>query len=169
MNIRRATTRDTEELNNLINSAYRGEYSKMGWTTEADLLDGIRTDEESLIDLIAKPGAVILKYYDDNTALKGCVYLEKNGSKMYLGMLSVAPPEQSKGIGKLLLNEGEKYAKAHGCSVVEMSVISLRKELIAWYQKRGYYKTGETKPFPDDTRFGIPKQPLEFIIMQKKI
>ena len=169
MKIRRATPEDIPELVILINSAYRGDSSKKGWTTEADLLDGIRTDADSLRHMINKTDAVILQSFDESNNLQGCVYLEKRENKMYLGMLTVSPLEQAKGIGKLLLAEAEKHAADERCNFIEMTVISLRTELIAWYQKHGYNKTGETKPFPDDIRFGIPKQPLEFIVMQKEI
>jgi len=167
--ITQATLSDVPELNVLINSAYRGESSKQGWTTEADLLDGVRTDSENLAEMINKNDALILQSFNKNNILQACVYLEKKQHIMYLGMLTVSPLEQSKGIGKQLLCEAEKYAEQQMCNIVEMTVISLRKELIAWYEKRGYNNTGETKPFPNDIKFGVPKQPLEFIIMQKEI
>jgi len=148
---------------------FRSEPSKKGWTTEADLLDGLRTDPESLEKLMNKPDAVILKFCDENNLLQGCVYLEKKEKKMYLGMLTVSPTQQANGIGKKLLLAAEKYAGDQKCSTIEMTVISVRYELITWYQKHGYYKTGETKPFPSDARFGIPKQPLEFIVLQKDL
>ena len=169
MIIRKATLKNIPELVMLVNSAYRGEGSKKGWTTEADLLDGIRTDAESIEQMINKKNAVILQSFNNNDVLQGCVYLEKQKDKMYLGMLTVSPPEQTKGIGKQLLIVAENYANEQKCLLVEMTVISVRKELIAWYQKHGYKNTGKTKPFPNDAKFGIPKQPLEFIIMQKEI
>lgn len=169
MNISKATFKDIPQLVTLINSAYRGEHSKKGWTTEADLLGGVRTDSGGLEKMMDKKDAVILKYCDEENGLRGCVYLEKKGNQMYLGMLTVSPLEQGKGIGKKLLFVAEKYACDQKCSTVEMTVISIRHELIAWYQKHGYYRTGETKPFPSDEKFGIPKQPLEFIVMQKEV
>ena len=169
MIISKATLEDISQLDKLINNAYRGEFSKKGWTTEADLLDGIRTDKESLEKLIDKPGAVFLKYCNEENILQGCVFLEKNNNKMYVGMLTVSPTEQAKGIGKKLLFAAENYAAEQKCSLLEMSVISIRSELIGWYQRKGYFKTGETKPFPSDIKFGIPKQPLEFMVMQKEI
>lgn len=169
MKISRAASKDIPQLVTLINSAYRGDGSKKGWTTEADLLDGIRTDTESLEQMIHKKDAVILQSFNQDNILQGCVYLEKKQNKMYLGMLTVSPLEQAKGIGKQLLAASEKYAGEQQCTIVEMTVISIRTELIAWYQKHGYHNTGETKPFPDDIRFGIPKRPLEFIVMQKEI
>jgi ribosomal protein S18 acetylase RimI-like enzyme len=169
MEIRRANLQDIPPLVALINSAYRGDASKKGWTTEADLLDGIRTDADSLEQMITKKNAVILQSFNENNVLQGCVYLEKKQYTIYLGMLTVSPTLQTQGIGKQLLSEAEKYALAQQCSSIEMTVISVRTELLAWYQKHGYINTGETKPFPDDTKFGIPKQPLEFIVMQKEI
>ena len=169
MNISKTTLEDIPQLERLINSAYRGEGSKKGWTTEADLLGGIRTDHDNLEKMLNKDGAVILKFMGENNNLQGCVYLEKRESKMYLGMLTVSPDEQAKGIGKKLLFEAEKYAVGQKCSAIEMTVISARDELIKWYQRHGYYETGETKPFPKDEKFGIPKQPLEFIVLEKKL
>lgn len=165
-----ATTNDVPALVRLVNSAYRGESSKQGWTTEADLLGGIRTDEETLTDLMKKPGAVFLKYENDNDVLQGCVYLEKQGAQLYLGMLTVAPQLQNGGIGKQLLQAAEVYGHEQNCTSVVMSVISVRAELIQWYERRGYHKTGATKPFPhEDPRFGLPKQRLEFLILEKPL
>ncbi len=164
-----ATEKDIAALNILINSAYRGESSKQGWTTEADLLDGIRTDEESLKELIQQPNSFMLKYSAENKIL-GCVYLKKEDDKLYLGMLTVSPHLQNKGIGKILMNASEEEARKRNCTAVFMTVISQRTELINWYKKHGYVDTGEKKPFPeDDPRFGIPKTKLEFIVMEKKI
>lgn len=169
MKITKATSQYIPQLVTLVNSAYRGEASKKGWTTEANLLDGIRTDNISVEQMINKKDAVILQSFDENDVLQGCVYLEKENTKMYLGMLTVSPLMQATGIGKQLLIEAEKYALEQKCVFVEMTVISVRKELIAWYQKHGYKETGKTKPFPNDVKFGTPKQPLEFIVMQKEI
>ena len=168
--ISKATLNDATALTTLINSAYRGEGSKKGWTTEADLLDGQRTDEAAMADLISKADSALLKYENADGLLQGCVYLEKQANQMYLGMLTVAPHLQNSGIGKQLLRAAEAYAQRQGCAAVVMSVISVRNELIDWYQRHGYRKTGATKPFPhSDPRFGIPKQKLEFLIMEKQL
>jgi ribosomal protein S18 acetylase RimI-like enzyme len=151
----------------LVNSAYRGESSQKGWTTEADLLDGIRTDEHSIKTLMEQPGAQILVAHDSADSLIGCVYLFKQNASLYLGMLTVAPDMQAQGIGKQLLAAAEAHAKAVECTSIVMSVIDLRKELIAWYERHGFIATGETKPFPSDPAFGIPRQKIQFIIMQK--
>jgi ribosomal protein S18 acetylase RimI-like enzyme len=164
-----ANEKDIPALNLLVNSAYRGDQSKQGWTTEADLLDGIRTDEEALKELIQYPGSVILKFEEENKIL-GCVHLKQEDNKIYLGMLTVLPQLQNKGIGKILLAAAEKEARKRNCVTVFMSVISIRKELIDWYKKRGYTDTGKSKPFPEnDPRFGIPKMKLEFIILEKDV
>jgi len=170
MIITRATTDDVEKLVPLINSAYRGEASRKGWTTEADLLDGeLRTDIPTLTALMQKEGVMMLKHVEDDGSITGCVFLQVQSGRLYLGMLSVSPGKQDSGIGKRLLHAAEAVAHGNQCSSIFMNVISLRLELIAWYERRGYCRTGETKPLPDDHRFGIPRQPLEFAIMEKKI
>ena len=165
-----ATLQDIPELVSLINSAYRGDASKKGWTTEADLLEGeIRTNEETLEQLLQTNGAVFLKYINEQNEIEGCIFLDKKGDQLYLGMLSVSPILQAKGTGKTLMNAAVDYAKQEGCDSIFMRVISLRHELINWYEKLGYSKTGQTEAFPNDNRFGIPTQPLEFFIMEKMI
>ena len=165
----KATISDIPELNILINSAYRGETSKKGWTTEEHLLGGIRTDEANLTVLLQKENVTILKYTEKKQII-GSVYLEKQDKKLYLGMLTVSPELQGDGIGKKLMQAAESFARNAQINTISMTVISVRKELIAFYERRGYKKTGETKPFPmTDPKFGLPKQFLEFIVMEKEI
>ena len=164
-----ATTDDIPALNQLVNSAYRGDSSRKGWTTEADLLGGIRTTEDALREMLGNPGAVILRYVKDGQVL-GCVYLEQKGLNLYLGMLTVSPELQAGGIGRQLLEAAEEYARVHQCRAVTMTVIPHRHELLAWYQRRGYRQTGVVHPFPDDpARFGEPKMPLSFIELKKDV
>lgn len=167
--ILQATPLDAKELDRLVNSAYRGEEAKQGWTTEADLLDGTRIDERALRELMEKPGTVVLKYVDDGKII-GCVELRQEKGKLYLGMLSVSPLAQGKGIGKKLLIAAEEHAHSKNISSIFMTVISVRNELIDWYVRHGYQLTGERKPFivPDE-RWGIPKQELEFVVLEKKL
>ena len=168
--IEKANLDDVSALNVLVNSAYRGESSKQGWTTEADLLGGIRVDDERLKEIIAKPGAMILKYLDERNNITGCVHLEKKDSKLYLGMLTVSPTEQGRGIGKKLMNTAEEEAKKLNCISIYMTVLTDRTELIAWYERHGYINTGNKKPFPaGDPRFGLPKKFLEFVVMEKRV
>jgi ribosomal protein S18 acetylase RimI-like enzyme len=167
--IQTATAPDVPELNKLVNSAYRGESSKKGWASEADLLDGTRIDEAALLDLIGDKNTTILKY-TENGIILGCVELRKENDNLYLGMLSVQPDLQAKGIGKKLMVAGEEFARREGCKKVSMTVISVREKLIGWYMRHGYRLTGERKPFKmPDERWGIPKQPLEFIVLEKTL
>ena len=169
MPIKQATLQDIAALNMLVNSAYRDEASRQGWTTEADLLDGTRIDEAAMRELIAQPGATVLKY-EENGNIIGCVELRKENDRLYLGMLSVQPDQQDKGIGKALLKAAEAFAKDQGCTAIFMTVISIRKELIDWYIRHDYKLTGERKPFVvPDTRWGIPKMELEFVVLQKDL
>ncbi len=161
---------DIPELLPLINKAYRGDASRQGWTTEADFIAGeLRTDADDLARLMARPGAVFLKASDAAGTIGGCVFLEKRDAGLYLGMLSVAPELQGHGIGKLLLQGAEMHARHVGCRVVFMRVISLRAELIDWYVRHGYRNTGVLEPFESPEKFGVPKQPLEFVILEKTL
>lgn len=160
---------DIEELINLVNSAYRGESSKKGWTTEADLLDGLRTNRALIQTQVQQPGAIILVARNEVNRMVGSVSLQQLEQELHLGMLTVAPDIQAKGIGKQLLNAAENYAHQVNCSCIRMTVIDIRHELIDWYKRKGYQSTGETKPFPTNQQFGIPRQPLQFIVLEKKI
>ena len=167
--ITKATTNDIPELNILVNSAYRGESSKKGWTTEEHLLGGIRTDEEGLLQTFENEQITILKY-TENDKIIGTVSLEKQGEKLYLGMLTVSPDLQGGGVGKQLLKAAEVFAREEKIPKIVMTVISVRAELIAWYERHGYIRMGETKPFPmDDPNFGMPKEFLEFVVLEKNV
>ena len=167
--ITKATLEDVLELDKLVNSAYRGDSSRQGWTTEADLLDGTRTDAAAIAELIQNPEITILKYVNENE-IQGCVELRNEHGKLYLGMLTVQPPLQGKGIGKELLIAAEEEAKKQKCASIFMTVISIRQELINWYNRHGYQLTGERKPFAfNDPRFGQPKMRLEFVVLEKKL
>jgi predicted N-acetyltransferase YhbS len=168
MTIRTATLEDVFTLNQLVNSAYRGESSRHGWTTEADLLDGIRTSEAALHEMMKKPDAVILVAEEEDQML-ACVYLEKKNAVLYLGMLTVRPHLQAKGYGALLMNAAEERARALHCRAIQMTVITVRQSLIDYYRRKGYKDTGERLPFPTDPAFGIPKMPLQFLVMEKQL
>ncbi len=167
--ITKAVVEDAPELNALVNSAYRGDSSRQGWTTEADLLDGSRIDASGIAELIQTQGTTLLKYVEEGEIL-GCVELKKNEGKLYLGMLTVRPDLQGKGIGKELLKAAEAEAIKQSCTSIFMTVISVRNELIDWYVRHGYQLTGERKPFAfTDPRFGQPKMKLEFVVLEKKL
>jgi ribosomal protein S18 acetylase RimI-like enzyme len=164
-----ATKSDISELVQLVNSAYRGDSSKKGWTTEADLLGGVRTDPNTLLEQINQPNQTILKAVNASQKIIGCVSLLEKKDTFYLGMLTVQPDIQANGIGKKLLASAEEYALNKNVHCIEMTVISVRLELIAWYQRRGYQLTGEKRAFPTDPKFGLKKQELEFVVLEKNI
>lgn len=169
MNIVPATHDDIPELVILVESCYRGDTSRKGWTTEADMLDGTRITPSMMKEDMEKPGAVILKGLDSSGKIVGCVYTERQNEKLYTGMLCVHPELQTGGLGKRLMTAVDDMARKYNCSAVKMHVISRRKELIEWYERRGFRKTGDTAPFPTKEGFGIQKVPLEFVVMQKDL
>ncbi|OXB19040.1 GNAT family N-acetyltransferase [Flavobacterium tructae] len=167
--ITKASLQDIPALTVLINSAYRGETSKKGWTTEANLLEGKRTDEQEMTEIFLDPKNTILKY-TENDQIIGSVLLIEKGHQLYLGMLTVSPELQNSGIGKKMLAEAENHAKALGLSSIIMTVISVREELIAWYKRHGYVDTGEREAFPvSEIHVTISEEPLEFIYLEKVI
>ena len=166
-----ATAADIPALVALINSAYRGDSSRQGWTTEADLLGGTRTDATSLRAQLENPAAVILKCENaaDGTLL-GCVYLEeKPDQRLYVGMVTVRPDQQARGVGKLLLAAAEARARLVKSRFLQMTVLAARPELLAWYERHGYQRTGATEPFPEGEAFGVPRQPLVLLVLEKQV
>lgn len=169
MSIIPATLTDVPELVVLINSAYRGESSKKGWTTEANLIGGQRIDDEGLTEQMSDPDATILKYTNPNGQITGCVYLQKRGEKLYLGMLTVSPTLQANGLGRRLLQAAEDYARSILYHTITMTVITTRTELLEWYERRGYAKTGEVIPLNITERNGILNQPVEMFKLEKTV
>jgi N-acetylglutamate synthase-like GNAT family acetyltransferase len=170
--IRMAAQDDVPALHALVEAAYRGDTARRGWTHEADLLGGQRTDTEKLEEQVAAPGSAILMAESGGRVL-GCVHVEaKPGALAYLGLLSVHPDVQASGLGGRLITAAEHYAEqTFGAGTMEMTVIRRRPELIAYYERRGYRRTGEERPFPlDDLRFGIPTtRDLAFVVLAKGI
>lgn len=168
---RAATVKDVRAIVILVQSAYRGEASRAGWTTEADLLDGQRTDAEEVVALIRSPDSRIL-LAEQAGELLASVHLEKRGAKCHFGMFAVQPPRQRAGLGKAVLAEAERMVRDEwACRAMHMTVITLRTELIAWYERRGYQRTGAVIPFPyGDVHFGIPKRDdLQLEILRKPL
>ncbi|MDP5200402.1 GNAT family N-acetyltransferase [Flavobacterium sp. DG2-3] len=165
--ITKALLEDIPALVTLINSAYRGETSKKGWTTEAHLLEGKRTDEPEMTEIFLDPKNTILKFTENNKII-GSVLLVEKEHQLYLGMLTVSPELQNSGIGKKLLVEAENHAQSLGLSSIIMTVISVRTELIDWYKRRGYVDTGEREAFPESgIHVTVSEEPLEFIYLEK--
>jgi predicted N-acetyltransferase YhbS len=167
-----ATAADIDAVVALVNSAYRGDSSRAGWTTEADILGGQRTDAAEISRLVSEYDSAIMLCTCDS-GLIGSVHLYRvDAAKSYMGMLVIKPVLQGQGLGHRFMTEAERFASTKwGASRMRMQVISLRKELIAYYERRGYRRTGETMPFPaSDPRFGLPKvEGLMFEILEKSL
>jgi ribosomal protein S18 acetylase RimI-like enzyme len=169
LTIRDAVPSDIPALHALIESAYRGEVSRAGWTTEADLLGGQRTDPDDLADIIAAPKQGLLTAWRGDD-LVGCILIADRGEGTgYFGMLSVSPTLQGGGVGRRLIEAAHAtMAERFGATRVRISVFPMRDTLIAWYERLGYSATGETLPFPyGNPRFGLPlRDDLYFIVME---
>jgi N-acetylglutamate synthase-like GNAT family acetyltransferase len=172
LGLRKAELHDAKAISQLVNSAYRGESSQRGWTTEAHFLDGQRTDIEAIAETIAKPFQWILLAERDGQLIASA-HVEKIDSEIcYFGMFAVNPELQDQGIGRLFLSETEEFARRElNARIMEMTVITIRKELIAWYERRGYQFTGEIRPFfYGQERFGIPlRQDLQLGVWRKSL
>ncbi|MYU13712.1 GNAT family N-acetyltransferase [Streptomyces sp. SID8361] len=171
LTFRPAAEADVAGLVELIESAYRGDASRAGWTTEADILDGQRTDPEGVAAVVRGEGSRMMIVERDGE-LVACCQLEHRDDHAYFGMFAVRPTLQGGGLGKVILSEAERFARAEwGVTEMRMTVISAREELIAWYERRGYARTGRMTPFPyGDERFGLPRRAdLEFELLIKPL
>lgn len=168
---RDATLADVPALVALIESAYRGEASRAGWTTEADLLDGQRTDIEEVTAIVHGTHSRV-RMALAGSDLVACVRIDDRRDCGYIGMVSVTPTLQARGIGRQLLTEAERVIRdVLGLARAKMTVIGQRDTLIAWYERRGYYVAPEREPFPYcDPRAGLPKRDdLYFLVMTKDL
>ena len=171
LTFRDATDADVDALVELIESAYRGESSRAGWTTEADILDGQRTDRDGVLEVVKAADSRLLTVEREGRIV-ACCQLEHRGDHAYFGMFAVSPALQGAGLGRTVIAEAERQAReGWGVTEMHMTVISLREDLIAWYERRGYRRTGRTTPFPyGDERFGIPQRDdLEFELLVKEL
>jgi ribosomal protein S18 acetylase RimI-like enzyme len=177
LKVREASLADAEAITGLIESAYRGDASRQGWTTEADLLDGQRTDLEAVRAALSLDDVRLLIATSDERdaaeVLLGCCQIERRPpGKAYFGSFAVRPDIQNLGLGKMLLAAAERTASTlWQATVMEMTVIAQRTELIAWYQRRGYELTGRAQPFPyDNERAGLPRRDdLHFVVLEKAL
>ncbi|HWJ09412.1 MAG TPA: GNAT family N-acetyltransferase [Nocardioides sp.] len=168
---RAATTDDVDAIAALVHSAYRGESSRAGWTTEADLLEGQRTDPDDVLASITATDSVVVLAERDGV-LAACCHVQRRGSRCYFGMFAVDPARQGGGLGRQVMEYAEDLARTRwACTVMEMTVIRQRTDLIAFYERRGYTDTGRRSPFPyGDERFGIPQRDdLEFTLLAKAL
>ncbi|CAM5713537.1 MULTISPECIES: GNAT family N-acetyltransferase [Streptomyces] len=171
LTFRDATDADVDTLVALVESAYRGDDSRAGWTTEADILEGQRTDPEGVLAVIKSPDSRLLTVERDGRVV-ACCQLEHRGDYAYFGMFAVSPTLQGGGLGKVVIAQAERLAvETWGVTEMHMTVISVREELIAWYERRGYRRTGRMTPFPyGDERFGIPqREDLRFELLVKPL
>jgi ribosomal protein S18 acetylase RimI-like enzyme len=159
-----ASPADAPALKTLLEAAYRGDSARRGWNHEADILDDERTAPGELEALLADPSVTILTARDGEQLI-GCVAVtRKNSALAYLGMLCVSPTLQSSGLGRKLLDAAEDHARALSIAAMEMTVIDSRDALIAWYERRGYVRTGETRPFPV-----LRDPPVTFVVLEKPL
>ncbi|MFE9450347.1 GNAT family N-acetyltransferase [Streptomyces sp. NPDC006739] len=171
LTFRDATDADVDALVALIESAYRGDDSRAGWTTEADILQGQRTDPEGVLAVIKSAGSRLLTVERDGAVI-ACCQLEHRGDHAYFGMFAVSPALQGGGLGKVIIARAEHEAReTWGVTEMHMTVISVREDLIAWYERRGYRRTGRMTPFPyGDERFGVPQRAdLQFELLVKPL
>jgi ribosomal protein S18 acetylase RimI-like enzyme len=169
-----ATQADVGDIVSLVNSAYRGDGVQAGWTNEIGLLAGHRTDPATLAEALATgKGTILLMRDQEGAQLAGCVSLEPTdeATTWYLAMLTVDPRRQAEGLGRALLSKAEGYVRTQGAARVRMTVIWLRDSLIAWYERRGYRRTGRSEPFPyGDERVGVPlRDDLHFVVLEKAL
>jgi GNAT superfamily N-acetyltransferase len=168
----RARAADVPALVELVNSAYRGDSSRRGWTTEADLVGGLRVDAAALEEIISRPDEALL-VLRAGAGPFACAHVRQLGGEVaYVGLLTVRPALQGSGVGRQMLAAAERYAEAEfGARFMEMTVISEREELVAWYERRGYRPTGETRPFPhNEERFGVPKRDdVRLVVLRRQI
>jgi ribosomal protein S18 acetylase RimI-like enzyme len=173
LRFRPASDADIDAIVALVESAYRGDASRAGWTTEADFLDGRRTGADDVSACIHRPQSVVLLAERAGEAdLLACAHIAVEDGAGYFGMFSVRPILQGGGVGKALLAEAERVAREDWqLLAMRMTVIDIRDELIAFYERRGYHRTGIKKPFPyGDERFGLPKrQDLRFEVLEKAL
>ena len=168
-----AATADLPALHALVERAYRGDSARAGWTHEADLLGGQRTDVAALAESLADPAHLLLVAVDPDGALAGCVDVADRGEGLaYLGLLTVDPAGQGRGLAKQLIDRAEAEAATRFAATrMEMTVIRHRAELIAYYERRGYRLTGEERPFPyGEPRFGKPRRDdLAFVVLVRDL
>lgn len=170
--IRSAGVADVVEVVDLVESAYRGERSRSGWTTEADLIDGQRVDDAMVRQAVSDPGVVVLVHEAADEIVACCEVRRCDGGGAEFGMFAVSPAQQGRGVGHRMLEAAEDRARTEwGAGTLQMSVIEQRVELIAWYRRRGYEPTGERRPFPyGDERFGRPRRSdLCFVVLAKRL
>jgi len=165
--ITNAEIADAAAITRMLNVAYRGREGEAGWTSEGEYLSGLRTTEEAMRELLTRSGIANFKYSMADKKIVGFVSLQPQADSIYLSMLTVLPLVQANGIGRQLLTFAEDYTRSVAKSAIIITVVNIRSELIAWYERRGYHRTGGTEPFPEEA--GQPGVPVHLIEMRKEI
>jgi ribosomal protein S18 acetylase RimI-like enzyme len=168
-----AVEADYPAIIDLVNLAYRGTGPSASWNIE-NFIEGQRLNESLLREELAtKTQAHLLTYRDGpDGPLLGTVLLDpRPGGVWYLGLLTIRPDLQRRKLGRTLLAAAEDFAKQRGALRIQMTVVNVRDILIAWYERRGYRATGESRPFPyGDERFGRPlRDDLHFVVLEKDV
>lgn len=168
---RLAALADVESLVRLIRSAYRGESSRQGWTSEADLVGGDRISAEQVLAMIEEPNSIMLVFDEGNSIIACCHVEDRGGNLAYFGTFAVAPTEQGVGLGRRVMAEAERSAVLRfGSAVLELAVLAQQEKLIAWYERLGFSRSGETRPFPADPEFARPlHNDLYFVVLSKNL
>lgn len=171
LSFRSAVAADAVSIVSLVESAYRGDASRIGWTTEAELLDGQRTDLDAVLEMVADANTTLL-LAEGGGQLLACCLLRRDAAITWFGLFSVVPALQGSGVGSRVMTAAEANAAGNSNTrEMRMTVIDCRHELIAWYERRGYRRTGEKLPFPyGNPRFGIPRRDdLRFEVLAKPL
>lgn len=169
--IRPAESGDAEEVVSLVRSAYRGERSRAGWTSEADLVEGDRIDVEQVRAMIADPGSLLLLATDDEGVMACAQAVDRGQGLSYFGTFAVRPQLQGGGVGRRVIAEAERRARdILSATAMEMTVLVQQAALISWYERLGFHRTGEIRPFPIDERFARPlREGLAFAVLRKDL
>ncbi|MEI7916647.1 MAG: GNAT family N-acetyltransferase [Methylophilaceae bacterium] len=157
LSFHKAELSDAISIAELVNSAYRGEISRAGWTTEADLLDGLRITTPEVATLIKREDAFVLVgvLRDQIIASIACEHLENTAK---FGLIAVKPTLQNKGYGREMIKAAEAItAREWRVAGFYMSVITLRTELIEFYERLGFERSGQFEDFPENPALWQPK------------
>ncbi len=171
LEIRPARPADVDALTSLIRSAYRGRDSRDGWTSEADFVEGERISPDQVLAMISDAGSLLLTG-EQAARIVACCQLRNEGAGLaYFGTFAVSPSAQGGGLGRQLMAEAERRAvAAFAARRLEMTVLAQQDKLIAYYERRGFRRTGETRPFPADPRYARPlRDDLYFVVLVKDL
>jgi GNAT superfamily N-acetyltransferase len=154
LQIRWAEPRDVTAIVRVVNVAFRA--------AESFFVEGDRITAEILRPMLEKGNFLLA---EDSAGLVGCVYLDLRGERAYFGLLAVDPARQHRGLGRRLIDQAENHARAAGCRVMDLRIVSVREELSLFYRRLGYLETG-TEPFPEEIK---SKLPCHFVLMSKPL